>query len=392
MARRSRQRAAHSVAVGSADWLTFDGFKIDSPCAGSQTGCTATAFGAINDGTSVDVSEHVTFVNDDIDVGAYTGGGLVNLHTADYWTFRDDTFGPSCCGLHGSTGTSPVAINVGKPNSNPAACGSTEACHLVIDHDLFQYTSRNADFWPSTWPKPPGLATCSNAAGCHMDTIHIWGAEDVRITDNRMYGPDCNGIFLENQSMAVMRNYTITGNAISQTNESCNGAIGINMVGRDDGWSGTWNIGFNSAASTINVIIGATAFAPGSELHFYGNYASKLYRTFRDADGKDKGGTDCAYKDSTGPPANVKIAYSHNVWRSGEACSSSDVIASTPEWVDPAQAPATGIDMHLSSGSGTAIGHVTCATLAVGSCPTGTDAFGNPWPTTTANAGADQTP
>ena len=91
------------------------------------------------------MSEHVTFVNDDIDVGAYTGGGLVNLHTADYWTFRDDTFGPSCCGLHGSTGTSPVAINVGKPNSNPAACGSTEACHLVIDHDLFQYTSRNAE-------------------------------------------------------------------------------------------------------------------------------------------------------------------------------------------------------------------------------------------------------
>ena len=383
-----------TIYTGSADWLTFDNLTLNSACAQSEAACPAgTGFGVLYDGTSTtDTSNHVTLTNDDVDVGVYAGAPPIVIHTAQFWTFRDNTMGPACCGL--GSGVGPEMIRGGPPRTvtatGAAACGQ-ESCHIVIDHNLIQYDSRDASFWPSTYPKPPGLTTCTNANGCHMDSIHFWGAEDVQITNNRIYGADCNGILLAENSAAVMADYTITGNAISTLNEGCDGGVAIAFTGSAGHFGGTWNIGFNSSASKFYMYVAVGAFAPGTVVNWYGNYAAQDFRPFHPATGADIQGVDCQYVAGGKGPANVAFNYSHNVWGSGTACSSSDAISKTPAWVNPAAAPATGIDMSLS-GSGTALGFVNCSTLSVGSCPTGTDAFGNPWPTTTANAGADQTP
>ena len=102
-----------------------------------------------------------------------------------------------------------------------------------------------------------------------------------------------------------------------------------------------------------------------------------------------------------GTTGNVTINYRYNAWRgqfgaggnTPGPCNATDSTAVTsPAWVNPAGAPRSGLDMHLSSKTGRAIDFVPCASLTIGTrCPTGRDVFGNKWPRRKANAGADQT-
>lgn len=368
-----------TLDLGAADWIEIKGFDILS----SSTGISGAAITASS--STTDTSTNVTIADNDINVGHVDGGPSISLYAEQSWTITGNTIGPevpasiSCSPNCGS----PEGIRIGKPTMAAPSCGAapTEACDITISNNLIQYAVRDCSLWPSSgYGSCPG-ATCANANGCHMDGIHIWGIDGATIEDNRLYGVECQGIFIEPTNNSLNTNVTIVGNAISSLAGGCSDkAIYINATSQI---AGTWNIGFNSAPGLLDLGDGFGGDQPGTVFNLYGNY---MHLYLSDANGN-------AIPCTTAPNANTTINFEFNSWSNGQACSGTDSAnTSTPAWVDASPAPAMGLDMRLASTSGTAFEFVPCALLTVGSgCPAGSDGFGNRWPTVTANAGADQT-
>ena len=276
---------------------------------------------------------------------------------------------------------SPEGIRIGKPSTVAPSCDPTptEACNISIVGNTFQYVIRNSAYWPSSgWSPVPGV-TCSNANGCHEDAIHIWGIDGANISNNILYGDECQGIFIEPTNNSLNANVTIVGNAISSLNGGCSDkAIYVNANGAT---SGTWNIGFNSAPGLLDLGDGFAGDRPGTVFNLYGNFMDLF---LSNAAGN-------AISCTNAPNGNTAINYEYDAWVNAKSCSSTDHAGTAPDWVNSAAAPAVGLDMHLAGG-GVATGFVPCRSLIRGSCPSGVDGFGNPWPSGTANAGADQSP
>ena len=317
---------AAAITVGSAGYLTLKGFVINSatPPSSSYCGIVDAA------GTGSAVSRNVTIDGNQINVGHVLGGcSSILLHAAQNWVIVNNTIGPSCCGADAPG--SPVGITIGKPNSAAPDC-TTEACNITISDNLFQYILDDASYWPSSgWGSAPE-ATCTNHTLCHLDAIHIWGAQNVNISYNRFYGDQCMDVFVESQNNALNANYDIIGNAATALAGQCNGSIAMDVVG--PGWAGTFNVKFNSLAAQANLLFNTTARATFNIIGNYGRWFTS------NASGAGAGCTG-------GNPPNISFVYGYNAWTNGVHCDSTDV-AATASWVNPASAPTVGLDMHVN--------------------------------------------
>jgi parallel beta-helix repeat protein len=312
-------------------------------------------------------NDHIVIDGNWINVGKKLGGCCsILLHAAQNVTISNNTIGPTCCGA--DVPSSPEGIRIGKPSSAAADC-TTEACNITITNNLMQFISDNATHWPVSGFGSAPEATCANSSLCHQDAIHIWGCELCHINYNRLYGNACTGIFLEGTSGSTMSSMEMIGNAITAMANQCNGGVGVNFVG--SGWSGTWNIKFNSFGSQLNMVFNTSSTFT---LNLIGNYGA-LYT--QRATGGNAGCTGAF-------PATVTAVYRYNAWTNGFNCDGTDAIGATPSWFSYAAAPAVGQDMHLNGGP--AVDFVPAA--VTGGCPA-TD-FDGDIPGSPCNAGADQ--
>jgi chitodextrinase len=390
----TQSSSAATISIGGQSWITIDGFNINGyqrQCPADQQsvypGC-GNSYEVVGDSTA-GTDSHITFENNDIDVGKLNGGGsMFFLFKPQNWQITGNTFGPSCCGA--DSVDSPVAITIGKPSNGTNDC-SHEGCNVEIDHNLLQYADlRHASDWPSsgwgTVPEP----SCTDTTHCHLDGIHIGGLIGGQIDFNQFLGDDCEGVYMEGGGYQGNdnRDIDIIGNTWTAFSDHCNGGVYVKCSGTST-CGGTWNIGFNSGNDVMTLGTGWAGAETGTVVNIYGNYT---YLNMVNASGNNAG---CM----AGTIGNVTVNYQYNVWRgpfgSGGnttgPCDSTDTDATTPGWVDASGAPNTGLDVHLAGASGTAIDYVPCASLTIGSCPTGIDVFGNAWPSGAANAGADQT-
>ena len=118
--------------------------------------------------------------------------------------------------------------------------------------------------------------TCTNAAGCHEDGIHIWGVDGGTISRNRLYGVECQAIFFENTNGSLQRNVSIVNNAISAVPGGCgNKGIYLKASGTTDGattgFAGTWTIAFNSGAGLLIGPNGCGSCWPSATFQLVGN-------------------------------------------------------------------------------------------------------------------------
>lgn len=349
-----RGTTSTTLQFGSVRWVAIKNFTIlDSTTSGVTITDTSST------GAST-VSQHVSLIGNNINVGVKVKGAQAVLHAAQSWAFTGNAFGPSCCGdtFH----SSPVPVSIGRPNPRltPVDC-TNEACNITITDNTFRYALRDASLWPSSGWGPAPDTTCTNAEGCHMDAIHIWGVQGAQINNNKLYGSECTGIFIENQSGAINSNIDIIGNAITAMAKQCNGGIGINFVG--SGWKGTFNVKFNSLASQANLTFNTTA---NFTLNLVGNYGRLL---MANASGNSAG--------CSGANTSVTKFFRYNVWTSGLACDATDRAAASNNWINSSPAPAIGQNMHLGASSGTADNFVP--TNVPGGCPA-TDMDGNTRP------------
>ncbi len=345
------------VFGNGSKYITLDGFTINNGPDGYPISDTSSV------GTNIN-TDHISLLNNYINVGVKGNGLLVSLHASQNWIIDGNTFGPSCCGA--TAGPSLEGIRVGKPNNTtPSNCTNT-ACHIQITNNLFQFLNRAAATWPSSgWGGVPDVS-CPT---CHNDAIHFFGAQDVQINYNRFYGDECNGIFFESSGNSTTSDVDIIGNAISELANGCNGGVAFNFVGT--GWAGTFNIKFNSSAPQYNLNFNTTA---AFNVNVTGNYGPLNVN----GSGTSACGT------GTGAP-NVTLTFAYNVWTTATACTGGDTAGESEDWVSFDPAPAVGQNMHTSSGS-TAIGFVP--TAVTGGCPS-VD-FDGDVPSSPCNAGADQ--
>ncbi|HET9721518.1 MAG TPA: dockerin type I domain-containing protein [Candidatus Saccharimonadales bacterium] len=356
-------------------YLTLDNITIDGQVLASTTTGTG--------------NNNITISNDDIDVGKKIDGPLINYSVGSNLTISHNTIGPSCCGYNGGSGWSPEGIRIGKPNTETASC-QTQACDVTIDDNLIQYTIRDCQYWPSSGYGTCPDTTCTNADGCHMDGIHVWGMDGGTITANRLYGVECQGIYFEGTNNSLNRNINIVNNAISTVTGGCsNKGIYIAAQGSTDnatnGTGGTWNIAFNSGSSYIMGPNSCGGCQTGTTFNITGNNMELMVTN---ATGNNAGCGASAWGVAT-------INFSYNVWRPGgsgstnAACGATDTLASTaPQFVNEVSPPGTGIDLHLASGSTVANDFVPAAICRA---ITSTDIDGDTRPQGTAcDAGADE--
>ena len=335
---------AAAVTVGSASYLTLRNFVINSASSPSSSYC-----GIVDTpNTGSTVSRNVTIDGNRINVGHALGGcSSIFLHAAQNWQIVNNTIGPSCCGS--AAPGSPVGITIGKPNSLAPDC-TTEACNITISNNLFQYILKNASYWPSSgWGSAPD-ATCTSSL-CHLEAVHIWGAQNVKITYNRFYGNECMDVFVESQNNALNANFDIIGNAATSLAGQCNGSIAMNVVG--PGWAGTFNIKFNSLAAQADLLFNTTATPT---FNIIGNYGRLMVS---DASGNSAG--------CNGANTSVRFVYRYNAWTNNIKCDPTDLAAALPAWVNPAAAPAVGLDMQLNGAGG--MFKTFVPTNVTGGCP-----------------------
>jgi hypothetical protein len=341
---------AAAVDAGAASFLTLRSFVINSATPPSASYCGIVDTSA----TGSALSRNVTIDGNRINVGHVLGGcSSILLHAAQNWTIVNNTIGPSCCGADAPA--SPVGITIGKPNSAAPDC-TTEACNITINNNLFQYILDDAAYWPSSGFGSAPEAACTNHVLCHLDAVHIWGAQNVTIDYNRFYGDQCMDVFVESQNNALNANYDIIGNAATALAGQCNGSLAMDVVG--PGWAGTFNIKFNSLAAQANLTFNTMARAT---FNIVGNYGRWYTANSTGA------GAGC----TGGNPPNITFLYRYNAWTNGVRCDPTDV-AAVAAWINPAAAPAVGLDMHLSGSAGALNGMVP--TSVAGGCPsTGID-------------------
>lgn len=326
----------------------------------------------------------VTFKSNNIMVAQKLSGGQVfNLHEVQNWTFDGNTFGPACC--NATAPNSPEFIRLGAaPASMPAEgdC-SDESCNIVIKNNLFQFIQRSCSFWPTSGFGSCPDATCTDTGLCHLDAIHIFGAQNVDVLYNRFYGDGCQEFFVEGSGSGqpvANYNYNIIGNAFAAANEGCGDeAIDIGTSGGNtwNNMGGDWVIAFNSMdgsdhgsghGTVINLGNGSVAGAlAGTTLKIVGNI----------------GQMNCPSAGS------VTVTYAYNLFSNG-TCGGTDT-QSTPTFVSWAFAPAVGQNMHLNTTS-TADNFVPTSycTANPGICPT-VDIDGTTRPAGAAyDAGADE--
>ncbi len=345
------------VFGNGSKYITLDGFTINNGPDGYPISDTSSV------GTNIN-TDHISLLNNYINVGVKGNGLLVSLHASQNWIIDGNTFGPSCCGA--TAGPSLEGIRVGKPNNaTPSDCTNT-ACHIQITNNLFQFLNRASSTWPSSgWGTVPDVS-CPT---CHNDAIHFFGAQDVQINYNRFYGDECNGIFFESSGNSTTSDVDIIGNAIGDLANGCNGGVAFNFVGT--GWAGTFNIKFNSSQPQFNLNFNTTA---AFNVNVTGNYGPLNVN----GSGTSACGT------GTGGPS-VTLVFAYNVWTTSTACTGGDTASASEDWVNFDPAPAVGQDMHTSTGA-TAIGFVP--TAVTGGCPS-VD-FDGDVPSSPCNAGADQ--
>jgi hypothetical protein len=313
------------VSFGAnASYITIHGFTINNP---NVTIANVTS----------GVNRNVTIDGNLLNVGQKTNGYTVGLYTnIDGWRITNNTIGPTCCGYNagGTSGNSPVGINIGKPSTT-----APNANNVTISNNLIQYVMRDTQYWPTSQFGPAPDQTCTNARGCHIDGIHIWGLTNSTISYNRLYGVECQGIFLEPTNGSLNSNVNIIGNAISDVVGGCsNKGIYVNANGSTTTTSGTWNIAFNSGNSQLILTNGCGGCAAGTVWNLTGN-AMTLFVT--NASGNNAG---CQVPGTT-------INYSYNVWGSGgtgQACGANDIVSSVA-FVNAADPPSAGIDLHLGA-------------------------------------------
>jgi hypothetical protein len=328
---------ARAVGFGSgAGYVNLDSLTIN----GMISGTTTTGVG----------NNHVTISNSDIDVGKKLDASAISFSVGDYLSITGNTIGPSCCGYNagGTSGNSPVGITIGKPSTATASC-TTQICHLSITDNLIQGVVRDCALWPTAGFGACPDTNCPNARGCHEDGIHIWGVDGADISRNRLYGVECQGIFLENTNNSLQRDVNIIGNAISTVAGGCsNKGIYISASGATDGvtngFAGTWNIAFNSGSSQLIAANGCGSCWKGTTFNLTGN-DMVLFLT------NATGNTAACTGSAAWGPATVN--YQYNVWRTGNgstnrACGANDVVAAPP-FIKDVSAPATGIDLHLGA-------------------------------------------
>jgi hypothetical protein len=208
-----------------------------------------------------------------------------------------------------------------------------------------------------------------------MDGIHVFGAQNVDILNNRFYGVECQAIFFEQGGPPTMNaNVNIIGNAISNVSGGCgNAGIILEFATGTANFGGTWNIAFNSGTSYIHSgNSGLSSFIAGSKLNFAGNYMNN--------------------QTCDSSTANVTVTYSYNLWLNSNCGGATNSVGTTPSFVDSNGSPDPNIDVHLASSSGTAINFVPLSfcTANPSLCPT-TDIDGQTRPAGAAyEAGADE--
>jgi hypothetical protein len=125
----------------------------------------------------------------------------------------------------------------------------------------------------------------------------------------------------------------------------------MNVVG--PGWAGTFNIKFNSLAAQADLLFNTTATATFNIIGNYGNWFTA---------GSSGNSAGC----TGGNPPNITFVYRYNAWTNNIKCDPTDAAAS-PAWVNPAAAPAVGLDMHLTTVGGMLNNFVP--TSVSGGCP-----------------------
>jgi hypothetical protein len=322
---------ALAVTFGAgASKITLDHLTIHGLIHGSSTS------GAGND--------DVVLSNNDINVGTKVNAQSITFSVGNRISIVRNTIGPSCCGYNGGNGVSPEGIRIGKPNATAASC-TTQVCNLVIDGNTIQGIVRDCALWPSSVFGACPDTTCTNASGCHGDGIHIWGVDGGLIEHNRLYGVECQGIFIENANAALNRNISIIDNAIAGLPGGC-GSKGIyvkaagTISGTSQGFAGAWTIAFNSGGGTLIGPNGCGQCQPGTTFKVVGN-AMPLLAT-----------------NSTGNSAGciagwgaAAVSYAYNVWAptgTNTACGPTDKLALV-SFVNPVTTPSWGSDYHLGA-------------------------------------------
>jgi hypothetical protein len=336
---------ATAVTLGNGvSYITLDSLTIN----GMTRGTTTTGTG----------NNHIVISRNDVNVGKKVNGPSINFFVGDSIAITGNTIGPSCCGFNGGRGASPEGIRIGKPSLAPASC-TTQVCHLVIDDNTIQNVVRDCALWPSIAFGICPDTTCPNASGCHQDGIHIWGVDGGAITRNRVYGVECQAIFIENTNASLQRNVSIVNNAVSSVAGGCsNKGIYLSAGGTTDGatygFAGSWLVAFNSGGGTLIGPNGCGSCWAGTTFQLVGN-DMPLFVT--DATGNSGG---CAT-----PWGVSTVSYRYNVWRPGGtnlACGPTDTLAS-PAFVSQVSAPAFGNDLHLGA-TGVADNYVPGAVCA----------------------------
>jgi hypothetical protein len=330
---RGLDTTTHSSIIGGVSFgnnsshLTFDGFTIN---------------GAVQD--SHNATSFMTFTRNMINVGKAMNGFSFLLDSPQNWTIGSltdtslgNTIGPTVSSTISCSPSCPSeeGIRIGRSLSTTPSCASAnQACNIAIGSNLIQYISRDCSLWPASgFGTCPGV-NCNNAAGCHVDGIHIWGCSTCQINYNTLIGVECQGIFMEQTNNSLNSNVDIIGNSISNTQGGC-GDAGIVLEMATGAWGGSWRISFNSGNTFMHLgDSGLAGFTAGSRIDVVGNYI-KL-------------------QTCNGSSANVTLNYQYNVWQNQACGSGTNTTGTTPAFVNCGGAPTANIDCHITGSVGTA--------------------------------------
>ena len=226
---------------------------------------------------------------------------------------------------------------------------------MTITDNLIQYVTRDTSFWPSGYGPPPDT-TCTNANGCHMDGIHIRGLDGGTIARNRLYGVECQGIFIEPTNNSLNKDIDIVGtrsprsSAPARTRRSTSTRNALNTT------AGTWHIAFNSSPGLLD-LDGFSGDMPGTTFDLAGN---DMHLYLSDANGQRDGVPDGAEREHDDRLLLQRLDEQPSVRRARRR---KRVLARGGR---PAGAPSLGLDMHLSGPTGIGDNMVVCSAIPGG--------------------------
>jgi hypothetical protein len=281
----------------------------------------------------------ITFDGVRIAVGQPTNGPIFEAFTTLRLTVKNSVIGPACCGNNaaGQSTGSPIGIRIG--TADRVSLGWPTNTDTVIDNNLIQGITRSTSQWLSGFGPAPQSSCVNTGDVCHADAIQVYGATNLRITHNRLYHNEVQGIFLDSTDPFI--DGVIEGNMIGDVMDDLVGGAGatagISLDGR--ALAGTWSIANNTLATGEQISVVNTAQIPGgttiSVKGNVGNWRATSNTT----------GTSC-----TGGASVFSFAY--NVWgglnSTSTGCSSSDMTG-VPAFVSAALSPNATMDLHLGS-------------------------------------------